>query len=275
MSHAVISLGLGLGGGKASTSSGGMPAAGGGGTDELNYPTGIWSSAGATYYIGTSPDMHFDASILDGADAGNNPANGAAVSTWGDRSGNTIDYDATQASASSQPTFADAGAGPGSKPAVTWATDELDLATVPPASDGWETAGSFTAIYVSQATGSASNVMQGSGYTYSFWMYFNSQDWICGNYLGVSYSTPNDFNMHTIHRDGTSAEFFESGGTSLYGPASQTRTMNIKKIGKTYLSHAGTISEILIFDSALSTADLNVIRLYIANKYSLTTAAFT
>ena len=81
--------------------------------------------------------------------------------------------------------------------------------------------------------------------------------------------------MHTIHRDGTSAEFFESGGTSLYGPASHTRTMNIKKIGKTYASHAGTISEILIFDSALSTADLNVIRLYIANKYSLTTAAFT
>tara|TARA_R110002110_G_C13300218_1_gene704289 strand:+ start:219 stop:1022 length:804 start_codon:yes stop_codon:yes gene_type:complete len=267
MSHAVISLGLGLGGGKASTSSGGMPAAGGGGTDELNYPTGIWSSAGATYYIGTSPDMHFDASILDGADAGNNPANGAAVSAWGDRSGNATDYDATQASASSQPTFADAGAGPGSKPAVTWATDELDVAT------GWAAATSCTAIYVSQATGSASNVTKGGGYSYSFWFYLG-QDWICGNAVG-DYSTPNDFNMHTIHRDGTSVEFFESGGTSLYGPATDSSVMEVEKIGITYASHAGTISEILIFASALSTADLNVIRLYIANKYGLTTAAFS
>ena len=76
------------------------------GTNELNYPTGLWSSAGATYYLtGLSPVMHFDAKILDGADSDNNPANGADVPVWGDRSGSGTDYDLSQSTASYQPHF--------------------------------------------------------------------------------------------------------------------------------------------------------------------------
>ena len=89
MGSSVISLGLGLGGGKASTSSG-RP---GGTTYAYNLD--------GDYGISVVPNLHLDASILDGADAGNNPANGASVATWGDRSGNDNDF----AEASNQPLF--------------------------------------------------------------------------------------------------------------------------------------------------------------------------
>ena len=82
--------------------------------------------------------------------------------------------------------------------------------------------------------------------------------------------------MHTLHRDGTSAEVFESGGTSIYGPASRTNDMEIETIGQGQFGYQnGTVSEILIFSSALSTSDLNTIRLYITNKYGITTTAFS
>jgi hypothetical protein len=241
------------------------------GTDELQYPTGLWSSAAATYYISTSPAMHFDARILDGANAANNPSDGAAISAWGDRSGNATDYDATQASAGSQPTFADATSGPGSQPAVVWDVDVLDLATT------WSKTGSCTAIFVSQSlSATETNVLGYTNYLTQFWMIYGTTDYLFGASSG-SVSDVDVFNMYTLHRDGTSAEVFKSGGTSIYGPATRTAEMFVSKLGDTHLggSQTGTISEILVFDDALSTADLNVIRLYIANKYSLTTAAFT
>ena len=240
------------------------------GTTELHYPTGLWSSAAATYYIGTSPAMHFDARILDGANAGNNPADGAAIPTWGDRSGNATNYDATQGTGSLQPTFADATSGPGSQPAVAWASDELDLATT------WSKTDSCTAIYVSQsAAAGKSNILGYTSYTSQLWTYF-SQDYLFGGASGAVSAT-NVFDMRTLHRDGTSAEFYKSGGTSIYGPATRSNEMFVSKLGNQHLGgyQTGTVSEILLFESALSTADLNTIRLYIANKYSLTTTAFT
>jgi len=239
------------------------------GTNELHYPTGLWSSASATYYLSTSPDIHYDATILDGADAANNPADGAAVSTWGDRSGNTTDYDATQSSASYQPTFKDASSGPGSQPALSWATDKFDL------TNAWSVTGSCTAIFVSQSLAAGSfYLLKASSYTKAFWEYFG-QDYFFGGGSGAVSDT-SVFNMHTLHRDGTSAEVFESGGTSIYGPASRTNDMEIETIGQGQFGYQnGTVSEILIFSSALSTSDLNTIRLYITNKYGITTTAFS
>jgi hypothetical protein len=213
--------------------------------------------------------MHFDATILDGADAGNNPANGVAISTWGDRSGNSTNYDATQASASLQPTFATSG--PGSRPAVTWATDILDLATT------WSKTYSCTMIYVAQSgSGILTNVLGYTNYLNQFWM-VSTQNYICGATAGTVTTDHDVHNMYAIHRDHTSAEVFEGGGTSVYGPATRAEEMKVSKIGQTAFGgdQSGTISEILVFESALSTADLNVIKSYIANKYSLTLATFT
>jgi hypothetical protein len=81
---------LGLGGGRAATSSG-APASGGGGGYALD----------ASYSISVTPNLHLDASILDGADASNNPSDAASVATWGDRSGNGNDF----TEATNQPVF--------------------------------------------------------------------------------------------------------------------------------------------------------------------------
>ena len=46
----------------------------------------------AGYSISVMPDLHLDASILDGSSAVNNPSNGASVNSWGDRSSNNNDF---------------------------------------------------------------------------------------------------------------------------------------------------------------------------------------
>lgn len=53
------------------------------------------------YGITSIPNLHLDASILDGSDSANNPTDGTAVSTWGDRSGNNYDF----TEATNQPIF--------------------------------------------------------------------------------------------------------------------------------------------------------------------------
>lgn len=84
------SLGIKLEVGRSATSSGRLPSG----------PSYAYN-LNDDYGISVIPNLHLDASILDGADAGNNPANGASVATWGDRSGNDNDF----AEATNQPLF--------------------------------------------------------------------------------------------------------------------------------------------------------------------------
>ena len=46
----------------------------------------------AGYGISSTPSLHLDASILDGADASNNPNDNASISAWGDKSGKENDF---------------------------------------------------------------------------------------------------------------------------------------------------------------------------------------
>ena len=69
---------------------------------ELAYPSGLYT-AGTPYVITTQPEMHYDASRVNGVDSSGNPAFGVAVSTWEDRSGNS--RDAVQATAADQGSF--------------------------------------------------------------------------------------------------------------------------------------------------------------------------
>lgn len=240
------------------------------GTDELNYPTGLWSSAGATYYLSVSPEMHFDATIMDGSDSDNNPADAGAVALWGDRSGSTPNYDATQGTAGSQPAWDASGSG--GKPAIVCDTDFLDLATL------YSPSSSFTQITVSKsdiATGTAPIAWNGA-WQNTIWLKYspNNGDYTVSGNRG-NLSTVNAVNMHTVKRDGTAVVLYQAGGTSL-GNWTSSATMKVDRIAKSSLqSHLGDISEILIFDSALSVAHLNVVRLYLTNKYGLTTGAFS
>jgi hypothetical protein len=240
------------------------------GTDELHYPTGLWASAGATYYLSVSPEMHFDATIMDGSYSDNNPADAGAVALWGDRSGSTTNYDATQGTAGSQPAWDASGSG--SKPAIVCDGDFLDLATL------YSPSSSFTQITVSKsnsATGTAPIAWNGA-WQNTIWLKYssNSGDYIVGGNRG-NLSTVNAVNMHTVKRDGAGVVLYQAGGTSL-GNWTSSDTMKVDRIAVSSLeSHVGDISEILIFDSALSVAHLNVVRLYLTNKYGLTTGAFS
>jgi hypothetical protein len=100
-------------------------------------------------------------------------------------------------------------------------------------------------------------------------------DYVVGVATGQDLSAVDAVNMHTVRRDGSSVVLYQAGGTSL-GSWTSSATMNVDRIAKNGLeSHSGDISEILIFDSALSVAHLNVVRLYLTNKYGLTTGAFS
>lgn len=242
------------------------------GTNELHYPNGLWSSASATHYISVSPEIHFDASILDGADSANNPSDGDAISTWGNRSGSGTSYTATQSSAGNQPAFT--ASGPGSKPTATFdGGDDIFLANIYD-----NTSASFTLITVSQGTATGSSVAtQGAAPNNSsglaIWAKQSGNDWTVASNRG-DVTAPENFTMHTVVRDGTACELFEDGGTSLSTWTNSSR-MVFGSMGRAYHYHTGTISEVFLFDSALSTANLNVVKTYVASKYGLTSSGGT
>lgn len=244
------------------------------GTNELHYPTGLWSSASATHYISVSPEIHFDANIIDGADSANNPSDGTGISSWGNRSGSSTSYTATQSTAGNQPAFT--ASGPGSKPTATFdGSDVIYLAT-----DYDNTGASFTLITVSQGSATGSSVAtQGpaSRGTHSsglaIWAKQSGDDWTVASNRG-DITAPENFTMHTVVRTGTACELFEDGGTSLSTWTNASR-MIFGSMGKAYLYHPGTVSEVFLFDSALSTANLNKIKTYVASKYGLTSSGGT
>ena len=123
------------------------------GTGELHYSSGIFSNASATYYLNVNPVMHFDGKYIDGADSNNNPANGGAVSTWADRSGNATNYDLTQSTGSSQATFDDITEGQSSL-----AFSSGDYYSIGTNFSG-SSSGDYTCVYVAKIPGTTDNVV--------------------------------------------------------------------------------------------------------------------
>ena len=241
------------------------------GTNALHYPNGIFFDSGANYYISTQPIMHFDADYIDGADSANNPANTTALSSWGDRSGGSTNYDLSQATGTKQPLFYDVGGLTG----VTFdTTDHFALATslvlpsnltqvilatnidlsenslsgLTPASETCATA-FFT---TGGACGGTSIRLAGTNQTTSV----------------PTFSTSNP-NIHVVTKSNTAYKYWHQGGSALYS-ITASFSMTATKMFSHYLN-AGPdtrIHETLVFDSTLSVSDLNVIKDYANNKYS-------
>ena len=275
MSHSTISLGLGLGGGKSATSSG---APGGGAlTNELAYAGGLWTES--NYEISVAPIMHFDAAILDGADSGNNPADGASVPTWGDRSGNSTDYDLVQATAIEQMVFYDSGGIQGVTKSVD-NYDYFDLTT----SFAVATADALTQVIVATNIDSAQNSI--SGLSPATHLNSNSIFVAGGNngalkIGGVAASSPPAFsktdpNLHVLTKDGTAFIYWWQGGAA---NQSKTATVNntFTKMFTTYTTAGNDcrMHEVLVFDSEVSLANLNIIKNYINEKYSMSVSDLT
>lgn len=235
--------------------------------NQLSYSGGLFTSS--NYNISTQPIMHFDATFLDGADHNNNPSSGTAVSTWGDRSGQATNYDATQATGSAQPTFTISGS---DKYVDFDGGDFLDIAN----SYSRPSTNEFTIVQVGNASSSGSiyylapNV--GSSYgSVQLGKYSNGIFYVRAGTLatGRDYST---FNMLTAIRNSSDTlEVFRDGDSS-EGSVSSTyggQTFDFDSIGPSGgTKTTGRIYECMLFDSVLSNTDLNTINSYLANKYS-------
>ena len=268
MSHSAISLGLGLGGGKSATSSAL--------TDELAYAGGLWTES--NYEISVAPIMHFDSAILDGADSGNNPANGASVPTWGDRSGGGTDYDLLQATASKQMVFYDSGGIQGVEAVDNY--DYFDLTT----SFAVAAADDLTQVIVATNIDSAQNSI--SGLSPATHLNSNSIFVAGGNngalkIGGVAATSPPTFsqtdpNVHVLTKDGTAFVYWWQGGSA---NQSKTATVNntFTKMFTTYTTAGNDcrIHEVLVFSSVVSLANLNIIKNYVNEKYSMSVSDLT
>tara|TARA_Y100001970_G_scaffold2421_1_gene2885 strand:- start:707 stop:1519 length:813 start_codon:yes stop_codon:yes gene_type:complete len=254
---------LGLGGGRASTSSG---ASGGVAlTDELAYPNGLWTAS--NYTITVQPVYHFDASILDGAAAGNNPSNGTAVATWGNRSGQSTDYDAIQSTASAQPVF--------QGNYVDFIPNDYMSVNNPPGLTGGE---AFTLITVAYKDGTGVFAPVGKHpLINSYYLPLNYSNGVTyflsgsGSVSTAGYGPHfNSIQQFVVTKDTSNdVEYFLQGNNS-YKTLSYGFTLSglFGTIGHNGYNHDGRIYEILLFDSQLSAANLNVIRTYLNNKYT-------
>ena len=231
---------------------------------QLSYTGGLFTSS--NYNISTQPIMHFDAAILDGADQTNNPSNGTAVSTWGDRSGQGINYDATQATGSAQPTYGVSG----SDRYVSFdGGDVLDLANSYNRASG----AAWTIIMVGNAS-SSSDIYYAApnetgGGSVQLGKYSDGNIYAYGA-TGISGQNLSALNMLTYTRTtGNVLEVYRDGNSSLGSVSGKTNTFIHEAIGSSGTTKTnGRIYECMLFDSVLSNTDLNTINSYLANKYS-------
>ncbi len=266
MGSSTISLGLGLGGGKAATSSGRL--AGGGSAYNLD----------STFGISVIPSLHLDASILDGSDSSNNPSDGSSVATWGDRSGNGNSF----AESSNQPTFKASWLN--GKPAV-----EFDGSNDVMSDSNFFTSVDFSAkdatmIIVYQPTNDTSYALTDTGSfsgddrTYSNGNLYSSSflnTRINNGAFNEKYPAARSAATFGLRIDNTAETYkiyynnrLQFNHTSYASSHFQT-TGGAMKIGcgdSTYKLD-GFISEVLVFNTALSDDDFNVIHSYIDNKY--------
>jgi hypothetical protein len=272
---------LGIGGGRSSTSSG---APGGEAlTDNLAYPNGIFTKSNFT--LSVQPVMHFDAYDMDGDNSGSaNWSDGDNVTTgagniWVDRSQRDGTYDASQGTGANQPTYKVSGS---DKYVDFDGNDVLALATSISKASG----AAWTIANVAKTDSPSSSVFAwapgatGSG-SIQAGKWTNNTVYAAGT-VGGSLGTSQDYtslDMFLLEKNASNlANNFTSGNNS-QGTYTTGSTFAFDSIGKSSASsyHNGEYREILLFASALSTDDKNVLRLFFANKYSSlpTLAAWT
>ena len=253
---------------------------------ELHYANGLYDSTSAPYYLDASPVMHFDANFINGVDTSGNPAIGGAVSTWSDRSGNVINYNLTQISADSQATFA-----------LTEGQNSLAFSGGDFYSSGTTYTGAagedYTAVYVAKIPGATNGSIQYAPLTNGnnpSSMWFNASaygDLVHGstargftvNNQSAGTAMPTVFNplhLFIVQRSSSTVTGYTGGNTQQFSHGSITNGTSISEFGRASASYttSGSIFEVMFFDSALSTANMNAITNYAANKYGISTTSF-
>ena len=257
--------------------------AGGGNTNEIHYSGGLFTDSSAPYYISTAPEIHFDAAILDGADSANNPADGTAVSTYGNRSGSATSYTATQSTASYQPTYKESGGlsfvqvGDG----TTRATKYMELAN----GKSIGSSDDLTVIQVGKRTLEwyGTVLADSSAFSYlksAYYLIGTNSHYLMGTLNSSTTFTDTDLNsLHIIvsqRNSGSFSVWLNSGAAKISG-VSNTASATYNRLfqGSNANAIQGDYYETLYFDSALSVSDINIVRGYLANKYSITSSNFS
>ena len=247
------------------------------GTNDLHYTGGIYFDTGATYYIGTAPEMHFDAAILDGADPANNPSTGSSVSSFGDRSGNATNYDASQSTGAYQPTYRVSS---GLSYVEVASNNFLNLSSTLGVAGSTD----LTLIQVAKRTGNfyATALHDSSQFQYqgSAYSSINNLHYM----MGTSNSSTSfaDVDLNSLHiivsqrNSGSWTVWLNSGAAKLTG-TTNTSSASLDRLyqGSNTTAVVGDYYETLHFESALSVSDINIVRSYLANKYSITSSAFS
>lgn len=253
------------------------------GANELHYSGGLFSDAGATYYLSTAPILHVDSTIVDGTTADNNPSNSASVSTWGDRSGNSNDLHTNDTNGN----------------AVLAQQMTYDTSTTPNSltSDGgdffnltnditFETTSSLTHIFISaDLTSGGGTATFISGLTHhpgangDLILFAGSSAGsgtelkIAGNHVGLTVpSTSTSPALHVLTKNGNTHKYWFNGGSP---HATKTRSFggSTKTFDTAFMKYfgggPGRTFELIAFSAELSISDLNIIKNYVNNKYSM------
>jgi hypothetical protein len=232
---------------------------------QLSYTGGIYTTS--NYTISVQPQMHFDAAILDGSDPLNNLGDGAVLSTWGDRSGQAVNYEASQATASLQPVYKHDG---DDRYVQFDGGDGLILANnyqLPTAFNGVFVCNTDVDANQNLPLGTSVNseyiFLEYNGVTYGLSGTPSIADTTYGphyNSIQQFWSTRDSSNDHNVYVQG--------GNSILNYTATNSRTARYIGRANNAFFHTGRIYEIILFGEDLSTTDKNTVRNYLNNKYS-------
>ncbi len=237
-------------------------------------------SLNAEHGISVVPSLHLDASLLDGSDAANNPSDGTAVATWADRSGNGNDF----TESTNQPSFKESWLN--GKPAVEFdgSNDVMSDADFFTSVDFSAKDATMIIVYQPQAdtsyaltdTGSKadsdrtfsglglysssflSNRIENGAYAEKFPAARSASTFgLRINNSSASYKIYYNNREQFDHTSYSTSHFATTGGAMKIGCGDSTYKLD------------GFISEVLVFNTALSDDDFNKIHTYIDAKYKV------
>ena len=248
-------------------------------SEQLHYlDSPIFNDSGATWYIGTQADWHYDALRMNGADTTGNPADGAVVTSWEDRSGNSLDLSNSSGSAQpiyrTKPAIPYGWAGP-SVPHVWFDNDTLSF------DSSYTTVGVHTYIGIHQRAISYNSATLSRAFdSYQFLSLAesvgvgtNATIKYLGRFTSGSFDSYSKPVLVVGRRDSSNnLKIWVNGGSSQYS-ATHASNYTLTTMGRS--SSDSIHFETMMFPTDLSLADINKVREYLQNKWGSTNLATT
>lgn len=272
-----------------------------GGVDELHYPQGIYADSSATYYVGTSPLLHFDTSHMNGLDKTQVYGHGVWPEYWYDRTQNRYEYreaypnvspvmDLNKSSALSggsntMPCIHNNAAyytPTASNTAPTTITGDATTFAVlqPNNTNRYSSLGSYSHWYTNNAKGAQPGVYFHMGMNFSSnlganpnaaWSNTGETSWT-GWYRTVDAGTGPG--LYIGRNSDLGNQIWRPDSRGNYVPITVSKSTTTCDINNVLWSYDQFAWEIIIFDSALSITELNKVKSYLQNKYEGLNADF-